>query len=52
MQVPGLLLKKLTWHKQKGLVSFLEPVVVHYSPVVITAETSSSGKVRRWRTHH
>lgn len=36
----------------KGLVSFLEPVTVHHSPIVITAETSSSGKFQRWWTHH
>lgn len=36
----------------KGLVSFLEPVTVHRSPIVITAETSSSGKFQRWWTRH
>lgn len=36
----------------KGLVSFLEPVTVHHSPIVITAETSSSGKFQRWWTRH
>lgn len=45
--------KKLDMASQaKGLVSFLDPVMVHHSLIVITAETSSSGKFQRWWTHH
>ena len=51
--LPSVKKKKVDMASQaKGLVSFLEPVTVHHSPIVITAETSSSGKLQHWWTRH